>query len=67
VLTEWEHVTRMYLWSARRLNSVTKQIDIDVYDHEDNLVDVSDFKIDIEFLIPRMKWKNPEAVDFGRK
>lgn len=44
------------------MNPVTKQLDIDVYDPDGNLVDVSDMEHWIEFIIGRMRRKNPEAV-----
>jgi hypothetical protein len=66
-LTEWETVTRTYSWSAKYVSRVTKQIDIKVYDEWDREVEIKDFKIDIEFIIPRMKRKDPTATEFGRK
>ena len=66
VLKEWTVITKTYPWSAANLNVVTKQVDIDVYDENDNLVDVSGFKIDIQILIER-KIKAEDVLSFTDK
>eukprot|EP00095_Tigriopus_kingsejongensis_P012226 maker-scaffold528_size145933-snap-gene-0.28 protein:Tk12226 transcript:maker-scaffold528_size145933-snap-gene-0.28-mRNA-1 annotation:"cobinamide adenolsyltransferase" len=62
VLKEWETITKVYPESAKNLNPVTKQIDIDVYDSDGNWVDVSGMEHWIQFVIGRIRVKNPEAV-----
>jgi uncharacterized protein YhbP (UPF0306 family) len=50
--------------SARRLNPTTKQLDVDVYDNEGNIVVIAGLQAKIELIIARQREKNPKEVDF---
>ena len=57
VIKEWETITAPYPASARNLNFVTKQVDIDLYDDKGNKVDVTGMAVTIDITIPRMREK----------
>jgi hypothetical protein len=62
--SQHHHLTpfQSYPTSAANLNPVTNQVDVDIYDGNDERVDVSGMKTDIEIVIGRMKVKNKEAI-----
>ena len=66
VFKEWETITSTYPETARRLNLVTKQVDIDIYYDLGGKMEVNniDDEDGIILKIPRMKKKKPELVDF---
>ena len=66
VFKEWETITSTYPETARRLNLVTKQVDIDIYYDLGGKMEVKniDDPDGIILKIPRMKKKKPELVDF---
>ena len=53
-----------YVPSAKNLNPVTTQLDVDIYDDSEPpmKVDVSNMKTPIEMVLTRSKWKRPSAV-----
>ena len=65
VVITFSHQT--YPISARNLNKVTKQIDVDLYNDKGGKVDVYGMKVNIDITIERMKPKDPEAVSFARE
>ena len=48
--------------SAKNLNPVTTQLDIDIYNEKDEKVHVTNMKKPIELLMTRNKWKKPTAI-----
>lgn len=65
VLKEWITPTRMYPDTAKNINIVSKQIDIDVYDEQQRKVDISDFKDKfVYFIIERTAVRGPYEVGF---
>ena len=64
---EWETITATYPPTARRLNLVTKQLDIDVYYDLGGKVDIRGMTADITLVLQRMKSKNPNLVKFDDK
>ena len=64
VFKEWESITATYPESARRLNLVTKQVDIDIYEDLGGKMEVKDIDGVIDIKIPRMEEKNKALVTF---
>ena len=64
VFKEWQTITKAYPKSAKNLNRATKTLDIDIYDQDGVRVDVYGMKIDIQFVIGRIKYKDPFATEF---
>ena len=54
---------QVYPATAKFLNSVTKQVDVDVLDNLGNKVDIQKLAAPIEIIIQRMKHKDPAAVN----
>jgi hypothetical protein len=63
VLKEWETITASYPASAQRLNYVTKQVEVDLYDGVGNKVHVQRMVNPISFVIERLADKKPELVE----
>lgn len=57
----------MYPSTAKYLNKVTKQIDVDVLDNIGNKLDIKGLEMDVEIIIPRMRYKDPNAVTIPGK
>ena len=51
-----------YVPSAKNLNPVTTQLDVDIYNEKDEKVHVTNMKKPIELLLTRNKWKKPTAI-----
>ena len=53
-----------YVPSAKNLNPVTTQLDVDIYDDSEPpvKVHVTNMKAPIEMVLTRSKWKRPSAV-----
>lgn len=52
----------MYPPTAKYLNKVTKQIDVDVLDNNGNKLIIKDMVSNIDIMIQRMRYKDPNAV-----
>ena len=65
---EWETISATYPETARRLNLVTKQVDIDIYYDLGGKMEVKhiDDEDGIVIKIPRMEKKKPELVNFDK-
>ena len=63
VFKEWETITATYPTTARRLNLVTKQMDIDIYEDLGGKLDVSGMQADIIVVLERMETKNKALVE----
>ena len=66
VFKEWEAITATYPETARRLNLVTKQVDIDIYYDLGGKMEVKNIDGVIDIKIPRMEEKNEALVTFAK-
>ena len=66
VLKEWETITATYPGTAKRLNYVTKQIDIDLYGDGGGKIPVKEINGTITLTIERMKEKDETKVSISK-
>ena len=55
-------ILKGYVPSAKNLNPVTTQLDVDIYNDKDEKVHVSNMRKPIQMVLTRSKWKKPSAV-----
>ena len=68
VVKEWKIFMASYPPTAKNLNPTTKQLDVDVYDDQGNLVKIENMPLHapIELTIMRQKDKAPREVTFSK-
>ena len=60
-------ILKGYVPSAKNLNPVATQLDLDIYNERDEKVHVSNMKKPIELVLTRNKWKKPSAISIPGK
>ncbi len=66
VFKEWQTITATYPPTAKRLNLVTKQMDIDMYADLGGKIPIKNMKEGITVLLERMPDKKPTLVRFAK-